>query len=126
MKHMIIAVLSLAASTAWADWVKVTESQTFSIYLDPATISKSGDMRRAWQLTDYKELVLPERYLSSLDLLEFDCKEGRRRMLSFSEHSGPMGTGPVRSASSTGAPSPWRNDPPASVGEATRAYVCSR
>jgi hypothetical protein len=126
LRVVLAFLMMLAHASAWAEWVKVTEGQSFSIYVDPATIRAAGDIRRAWQLTDYKEAVLPEGYLSSLDLLEFDCNEGRRRMLSFSEHLGPMGTGAVRAAPASGEASPWRHDPPASVGEATRRYVCSR
>jgi len=42
MRVALIALLMLATAPAWAEWVKVDETDEVVIYVDPATIRKDG------------------------------------------------------------------------------------
>ena len=42
MRAILSVVLLLAAASARADWVKVTETTETAYYLDPASISDKG------------------------------------------------------------------------------------
>ena len=54
MRVVLTALMLLATNTAWAEWVKVAESDTLVHYLDPATIRQYGSLRSAWELEDLK------------------------------------------------------------------------
>jgi hypothetical protein len=91
--RLIVALLMMALSApAWAEWVKIAESNLRALYYNPAAISQQGDLRRVWTLQDNKQRdqdgVLSRHYLS-----EFDCKAGRQRLLSVSTHAERMARG---------------------------------
>jgi hypothetical protein len=89
----IVALLMMALATpAWAEWVKIAESNLRALYYNPTAIDTQGDVHRVWTLQDNKQRdtdgVLSRQYLS-----EFDCKAGRQRLLSVSTHSERMARG---------------------------------
>jgi len=91
--RLIVALLMMALTApAWAEWVKIAESNLRVLYYNPAAISQQGDLRRVWTLQDNKQRdqdgVLSRHYLS-----EFDCKEKRQRLLSVSTHAERMARG---------------------------------
>jgi len=91
--RLILALLMMAVTApAWAAWVKIAESNLRALYYNPAAITRQGDLYRVWTLQDNKQRdvdgVLSRQYLS-----EFDCKEGRQRLLSVSTHSERMARG---------------------------------
>ena len=54
MRAILCAILLLAAASAWADWVKLTETtDTGDHYLDPALISDNGEFRRVVVIQSY-------------------------------------------------------------------------
>lgn len=53
--RLILLLLALMASPAWADWVLLSESANFTLYYDPATIRVNGNMSRVWEVLDLKE-----------------------------------------------------------------------
>ena len=87
MRAVIVLMLLIAATPAWAEWVKVTEADTGTLYIDTATIRTIGDMRRIWELRDLKQRN-SDGTMSQRVLEEYDCKEERRRLLAMSTHSG--------------------------------------
>lgn len=74
-----------------------------TVYFDPKTIRRDGDLVTLWQLTDYKLMqgnapfgrfmMSSHRFLSTKTHKEFDCAHHRVRLLASSEFSQHMGTG---------------------------------
>jgi hypothetical protein len=99
MKRILLAVLLLTATSAWAEWVKLGDNGDgeFAVYVDPAAIRKSSNMVKMWNLMDYKTLQETQgnRYQSIKTQSEYDCKDERWRVLYFTWHSGQIGGGKV-------------------------------
>jgi hypothetical protein len=95
MKKLIfVSLMAMLTGSAWAEWVWYSGSNEASVFYDPATIRKDGNMRRVWEL---QNLVQQDEVgaMSSRALKEYDCKQERYRILDISEHSGPMAGGKV-------------------------------
>lgn len=122
MRLVLSLLLALAAAPARADWVKVVESAEGILYFDPTTISKDGDRRSVWTIQDLKQRH-KDGELSRRVLREYDCKEDRRRALSFSTHADPMGNG--KTLYSQTDPSKWRYNAPGTTGDAISKIVCA-
>ena len=104
MRVVITLLLLIAATPAWAEWMKVSETNVTVHYIDIRTIIYIGQMRRVWVIQDLKKRD-PDGELSMRMLNEYDCAEKRWRTLSLSTHSGPMAGG--RSLVSGNIPSEW-------------------
>ena len=48
---LLSALVLIVATSVRAEWVKVGEDDGSVVYVDPATLDKTGNMRRAWTLT---------------------------------------------------------------------------
>ena len=90
MKNLYItAVLALllGAAGAHAEWRKAGVSNNtgdaFTLYLDPATLQRSGKLAKMWSLHDFKELqsIDGQLYLAEKTHLEFDCEAKKVRIL---------------------------------------------
>ena len=98
MKYLIAAILSLlTAHVAAQKWVKYTDDLVWSIYLDPGSLRKEGEIRRFWMLTDLKKRD-EDGVLSRQVQFEHDCKKSRTRILAMKEFSGAMGGGKLLSS----------------------------
>jgi hypothetical protein len=96
-----ITFLLLSTVSAYAEWVAVerdylsTGLQT--VYIDPDSIRREGNVVTMWQLIDFKWMQGnprgPTRFLSTKTQKQFDCAEHRLRLLAFTEFSRGMGTG---------------------------------
>ena len=77
------------------------------VYVAPASIRRSGDRARMFDLFDFKtrQAFEGKPFLSARNEFEYDCARSRQRMLGTTGYAGSMGHGAVV-ASSTGA-SPW-------------------
>jgi hypothetical protein len=97
------------------------EADGIRMLVSPDSIRLRNGNRVAWHM---RALAAPEfnGVLSDRILSEFDCREGRLRVLQYSGYSGPHGTGKVvRSLD----PSPdWDYQAPGTVGDSTLRYVC--
>lgn len=123
-------VLSVVSSSAMAGWVKIItdndydnyspcDKDCYFIYVDIATISRSGDTVKVWRMNDFaKPALLIDRWLLSspsnskphLSVKiqeEYNCKEQQVRLLYASHHSGHMGGGQAVSVDSV--PGKWRS-----------------
>lgn len=92
---------------AYAEWVAVEKDYLSpglqTVYVDPDTIRREGNLVTLWQLIDFKLMqgnagmgplgYGPHRFLSTKTHKEFDCMDKRLRFLAFTEFSGRMGTG---------------------------------
>lgn len=123
MRVALTFLLLLATTTAWAEWVKVNETETGVIYVDPATLRKDGDLRRVWGLTDLKARDAGGE-LSRRRLDEYDCRQERYRILSISTHSGSMAMGTILFRDSDS--SEWQYAAPGSVAGDLLGFACSR
>ena len=123
MRVVLMAVLLLAAGHARAVWVKYGETEQFVFYLDPATIQRNGELRRVWQLRDWKAGNRGEQRSARI-LREYECKDRRNRVLAVTEFAGPMATGtPLRSSGF--APAKWEHIAPDTAGAIMLQRVCS-
>lgn len=86
MRVVLILFLGLAAAPALAQWVKVDDKDNAIHYIDRATLTRSGDMRRVW-VTQYASKKGPDGEISRRALLEYDCAGRRFRYLSTAKHS---------------------------------------
>jgi hypothetical protein len=123
VRAVLLALALLVAGSARAEWEKLAEAGDTVFYLDPATIEAKGDLRRVWQLRDWK--APDDRGRRSARILrEYDCREPRNRVLAATEFDGPKGTG-KRLRSSGFAPAPWEAVAPDTVGALMLARVCA-
>lgn len=93
-KAILIMLLTVVSSSAMAEWVYVAEDEeeTFVIYVDLATIQKTGNRVKIWALLDYRTVQEPD-FISVTQKGEYDCKEKQYRTLLLSTHSGRMANG---------------------------------
>lgn len=122
-KAALLIILMLAAGSAWAEWVKVTETNALHGYIDPTTIRKNGNYRKVWEIQNQK--VRDENGIKSRRFrAEYNCGNERMRLLSASLHSGNMAEGMIIYSFET--PSEWMNVPPSTPGETVMKTVCGK
>lgn len=99
-RRLLITLVLLSSGPAYAEWVSVGEKveeglTVYTVYLDPDTISRNGDVVKVWALMDFKTIQtepLPP-HLSVKSQREFDCTEERVRLLALTAFTGNMGSG---------------------------------
>ena len=114
----------MLVGSAWAEWVMVDVNENIQYFYDPTTIRKEGQIRRVWRL---QNLMQPGKdgERSRRMRLEYDCKNERHNVLSFSYHSEHFANGKELS-SEKGLPASWADIPPGTVGETMLKIVCSK
>ena len=117
-KAILMMLLAVVSSSAAAEWVNHGDSEAkggFDIYVDPATIRRSGNMAKMWVMYNFKavQVTAGDRHLSLKTQAEYDCKDEQVRVLFFTAHSGHMGWGNIVHSSRT--PGKWLPVPPDSV-----------
>jgi|ERR1035437_932440 hypothetical protein len=125
-KAILIMILAIVSSNAAAEWVGVSYSGNFTVYADPTTIRRAGNMVKMSILVDLKKAeyhgLMP--FMSMIGKDEFDCKEDQSRRLASSLYSGKMGEGAVVSSSSD--PINWEPVPPRTSVEALWKFACGK
>ena len=97
----LATLLFLGSAPAYAEWMVVEKDYLVpglqTVYVDPDSIRREGDLVTIWQLIDFKWMQGnakgPHRFLSTKTQKQFDCAEHRLRLLAFIEFSRGMGTG---------------------------------
>ena len=96
---LLITLLLLNSGPVYAEWVLTSgnDDAGLTVYIDPDTISRKGNLAKVWQLYDYKtvQTVAGDSLLSIKRYNEYDCTEERTRMLGYTWFSGNMGSGTV-------------------------------
>ena len=100
----LIIFLSLSSIPAYAEWVAVEKDYLLpglqTVYVDPESIRREGNLVTIWQLIDFKWMQGnprgPHRFLSTKTHKQFDCAGKRVRLFAFTEFSRGMGTGMPR------------------------------
>jgi hypothetical protein len=97
-----------------------------TIYVDPDTIRRKGNMVKMWRLSDFKTIQpgAGTPFLSSKSQSECDCVEERSRMLAFTWFFGNMGSGKVVYANSDEGK--WEPVEPESIAEAMWKVACAK
>ena len=98
---LLITLLLLSTVPAYAEWIAVERDYLSpglqTVYIDPDSIRREGNVVTMWQLIDFKWMQGnprgPTRYLSTKTQKQFACTEKRLRLLAFTEFSRGMGTG---------------------------------
>jgi len=123
----LITILELSSVSAYAEWVSIGYSDSlggYTVYVDPTTIRRKGDLVKVWALTDYTTMqtVVAHSFLSSKAQNEFDCAEERQHELSVTWFSGNMakGNGVWNNSNET----EWRPVAPGSVGQGVWKFAC--
>ena len=123
----LIALQVLSSIPAYAEWVTIGYSESlggYTVYVDPTTIRRKGDLVKVWALTDYKTIqtVADTSFLSSKAQNEFDCAEERQHELSVTWFSGNMGNG--NGVWNNSDETKWRPVAPGSVGQGVWKFAC--
>ena len=123
-KVILMMLLAVASNSAMAEWVNVGSNENVSIYVDPTTIQRAGNMAKMWHLFDFKYVKedMGEPYLSTREQNEYDCKEEKYRRRATSQHSKNMGSGKVVYSDSYTAK--WKPVPPDSGIEIMWKFAC--
>lgn len=144
-KMVLILLLSLVSSTAFAAWLPIASvhsqesPETQTAYVDPATVHKNGNLVNMVVLVDHQS-GLSHGVESKLDKLffkgkgditkswkvqdEFDCKDKKLRMLSYTAYSEHMGNGDV--VPNDVVANQWERVMPGSIGDALWKYACEK
>ena len=126
----LITFLVLSSRPAYAEWVDVSSAESyggFTMYADPDTIRRKGELVKMWHLHDYKTVQTEagKSFLSLKSQSEFDCAEERVRLLAVTEFSGNMGKGNVV-WSRYFAEGEWRPVEPESTGQTFWKLACGK
>jgi len=91
--------------TAQAMWVTVTRNEVATVYVDSASILRTGSFRRVAVVYD---LAKPDAtgQQSVKSYFEYNCAENKYKTLSSTSHPNKMGNGPV--LKSIEVPAEWR------------------
>jgi len=94
---LLIILLFLSSSPAYADWVAVGGKleEGMGAYADPAIMRREGDLVKMEVLFDFKTIQTNASisYLSAKAQMEYDCAEQRFRGFTVMYFSGNMGSG---------------------------------
>ena len=126
MKLLIAVLLAVFSTSVMAEWTRVSDNDTYTAYADLATIRKSGDRVKMWDLFDYKVVQTSSDgtpRLSAAGQAEYDCKEETSRVLTFDWYSKNMGAGKVVYSSGNIHEEP-RPMPPGSTEETLFKLAC--
>jgi hypothetical protein len=124
---LFITLLMLSTAQAYAEWVEIgTSNNDATVYVDPDSIRRKGDLVKMWILYDFKatQTVLNKSYLSSRSQAEYHCTEDRHRALATTSFSGNMGSGKVRSSYSIKGK--WEPVPPGTITQALWKVACAK
>ena len=98
---LLITLLVLNSGSAYGEWVVIEKDYLSpglqTVYIDPASIRREGNLVTLWQLIDFKWMQGsargPARFMSTKTHKQFDCAGKRVRLLAFTEFSHSMATG---------------------------------
>ena len=104
MRAVLSTLLLVAATSASAGLVKVTELGDATYHVDPASVSSKGNLHRVPVIHDYAKPE-PGGVRSRRVSYDIDCTNERLRSVSVTEHSESMAQG--KSVSSWERESDW-------------------
>ena len=124
MRKVLLTVLVVVTGSTWAAWVKVTDTNLGTVYIDSESLSKDGNLRKVWEVHNLTERGA-DGAMSRLSKHEYDCKEQRRRGLAVRFHPEPMAGGePIAIAGAD--PNGWIEIPPQTIAQSIMKKVCAQ
>jgi hypothetical protein len=125
---LLVTLLVLGSGPVYAGWVLTSgdDEAGLTVYVDPDSIRRKGNLVKMWQLYDYKtvQTVAGDSLLSIKRYNEFDCTEERTRMLAYTWFSGNMATGKV--VYSTPDEQQWEPVVPRTINQTLWKVACSK
>ncbi len=129
---LLIVFPMLSSGPAYAEWVVVEKDYLMpglqTVYVDPNTIHREGNLVTMRQLIDFKWMQggvrTPTRFMSTETTKQFDCAAKRVRLLAFTEFSRLMGTG-IRNDGLVDKGN-WIPVEPESISQALREVACGK
>lgn len=128
---LLITLLVLSSGPAYAEWILVEKHNRsagiMTVYVDPDTIHRNGNLVTMWQLIDFKTMQggrSPTRFSSTKIHRQFDCVEDRLRLLALTDFWGNMGTGESSDAYIDGGH--WVSVEPDSIDQALLELACNK
>ncbi|NJD33725.1 MAG: hypothetical protein FIA96_02615 [Betaproteobacteria bacterium] len=127
MKSFLIMVTLLAPAIVQAEWVKLASAGEgeVTVYVDPATIKRDGNVVEFSALFDYATVrTLSGAPFQSATMQEaIDCAGKQSRTLAVTSHSEPMAGGHIVSTAAGGYV-PWTPIAPEGIVSAIFKFVC--
>jgi hypothetical protein len=127
-RPVLALLLMVVSSSAAAEWIRVTELEAGSVYVDPATIRRDGDWVKMGTLIELKTAFVSKTngrpYQSQKLQGEFDCEKEQWRQSSVSWYSGNMGEGKMVEYISDSYK--WEPIRAGSAVEVLRQFACSK
>jgi hypothetical protein len=124
----LITLLVLNSGPAYAEWVLLskTDEAGMTVFVDPDTIRRKGNLVKIWLLYDYKTAITTgrEAVFSTKMQSEYDCAGERVRTNAIFEIAGNMGKGTV--VSSSLAEGPWIPIAPETLGKQEWKRACGK
>lgn len=128
---LLTTFLVLSSGPAYAEWIAVEIDNRLAgimtVYFDPDTIQRNGNLVIMWQLIDFNTMQggrSPSRFSSTKIQKQFDCTEQRLRLLALTDFWGNMGTGEPTGAYVDGGH--WVPVEPASINQALWEVACNK
>jgi hypothetical protein len=93
---LIALALFAFSANAFADWTWLGNDGDPAVYIDAATIRRTGNLASAWTLKDYRQMQTGpsrEKFRSAKIYYEFNCPENLMRQSYLTRYHGPMGGG---------------------------------
>ena len=120
----LLATASGGVAAAWS-LLGNTEGGA-DIYIDRATLSKSGHIVKVWIMEDYKgpRTFSGKTFQSAKLQHEYDCKDRQRRTVQSTLHSAQKGNGAVVQTGSQ--PTAWRPITANTVAETMWKMACGK
>ena len=123
MKRLLLGLMLLVtAGAASAAWTLVGPNDDITLYVDRATIRRTGNFVKMWILFDYIKVDVTHQ--SSRSQNEFDCKGEKMRALAITSFSGQMLSGTVNHTENTTGE--WTAVAPQSMGETMWKIACGK
>ncbi|MFZ4472171.1 MAG: surface-adhesin E family protein [Limnohabitans sp.] len=122
MKRFLCFLVLTFVGASHAMWITVTRNEIATVYLDSASIIRSGSNRRVWVVYD---LAKPDTagQQSVKSNFEYDCGESKYKTLSSTSHPNKMGNGPV--LKSIEVPAEWRTVSQDNLSRQLFAFACA-
>ena len=121
---LLLATSSGGVAAAWS--LLGNTDGGADIYIDRATLSKSGHTVKVWIMEDYKgpRTFSGKTFQSAKLQHEYDCKDPQRRTLQSTLHSAQKGNGTVVQTGSQ--PTAWRPINAGTVAETLWKMACGK
>jgi len=125
-KVILMTLLAAVSGSVMADWVAIDESSFGKTYVNPGTISKSGDLVKVWELIDLKKSQEHEgeSFFSLTSEVEYDCVRKSFQILRTAGISGHMATGSVIAGGA--GPRQWNPVTGGTATERSWQFVCRK